>query len=475
DAMPDGNIATFNPVANTEYTTLFDPSGTSGQLSTKSFLYDYNGNLLQESDYDWVDQASVTRDQTTQVPIGIPSGAGLLRTINNTFYNGAPAGNAPDPGSGNVYAKRTISFPSPPPLILNALQETTVGPSDTQFSYDSQSFGAAPTTGNLTLENRFDNVEAIWLGTSHAYDSSGNLQSTTDPLGHSITFAYGDSTLGLPTSTTVNPGSGPQTFSVAYDSSTGLPTSKTDVNGNQTTIGYINNLLGSVDPFGRQAVVAGPLVTSVINGQAFTNQQAKSLDYYYDSELQVVTASDLSTTGDGLLKTRTTYDQIHRVQLTESSENGSTYSIQTKSIYQSFGKITMVCNPTRNLGEATDGWTRTTSDEIGRTVEVATFSGAAQPPTSGTNSSWTGSVATVYSSNQTTVTDQSGKARKSVVDGIGRLASIYEDPNGQNFLTSYFYDQLGNLTLVSQGSQTRTFTYDSLSRLRTAKNPEQVD
>jgi YD repeat-containing protein len=38
--------------------------------------------------------------------------------------------------------------------------------------------------------------------------------------------------------------------------------------------------------------------------------------------------------------------------------------------------------------------------------------------------------------------------------------------------TSYAYDVFGNLTTVTQGSQNRTFTYDSLSRLRTAVNPE---
>jgi YD repeat-containing protein len=38
--------------------------------------------------------------------------------------------------------------------------------------------------------------------------------------------------------------------------------------------------------------------------------------------------------------------------------------------------------------------------------------------------------------------------------------------------TSYAYDVFGNLTTVTQGSQMRTFTYDSLSRLRTAVNPE---
>ncbi len=40
------------------------------------------------------------------------------------------------------------------------------------------------------------------------------------------------------------------------------------------------------------------------------------------------------------------------------------------------------------------------------------------------------------------------------------------------YLTSYQYDALNNLTQVTQGSQTRTFIYDSLSRLTSATNPE---
>ena len=38
--------------------------------------------------------------------------------------------------------------------------------------------------------------------------------------------------------------------------------------------------------------------------------------------------------------------------------------------------------------------------------------------------------------------------------------------------TSYTYSALDNLTGVAQGSQTRTFAYDSLSRLTSARNPE---
>ena len=41
-----------------------------------------------------------------------------------------------------------------------------------------------------------------------------------------------------------------------------------------------------------------------------------------------------------------------------------------------------------------------------------------------------------------------------------------------NQATSYGYNALDNLTRVTQGAQTRTFAYDSLSRLTSAANPE---
>ena len=49
-----------------------------------------------------------------------------------------------------------------------------------------------------------------------------------------------------------------------------------------------------------------------------------------------------------------------------------------------------------------------------------------------------------------------------------------EDPGagGLGYATSYAYDALDNLTRVTQGSQSRTFGYDSLGRLLCASNPE---
>jgi YD repeat-containing protein len=84
-------------------------------------------------------------------------------------------------------------------------------------------------------------------------------------------------------------------------------------------------------------------------------------------------------------------------------------------------------------------------------------------------------VSTAYSGNQLTVTDQSGRQRRSVSDALGRLAQVTEDPTtgGLNYVTNYTSDVLGNLRKVEQGEQLRFFMYDSLSRLIRAKNPEQ--
>jgi RHS repeat-associated protein len=85
-------------------------------------------------------------------------------------------------------------------------------------------------------------------------------------------------------------------------------------------------------------------------------------------------------------------------------------------------------------------------------------------------------VSTSYTGNQTTVTDEAGNQRTSTNDGLGRLTVVLEAPNysSYNYQTLYTYDALNDLLSVNQtgSSRTRTFTYDSLSRLLCAANPE---
>ena len=112
-------------------------------------------------------------------------------------------------------------------------------------------------------------------------------------------------------------------------------------------------------------------------------------------------------------------------------------------------------------------------------MEAGHFSGATCP--SAAAAPTLGKTATAYDAEYTTVTDPAGKTRRSRLDGLGRLVRV-DEPTGSppalgavgspNQGTSYTYNALDNLTRVTQGAQTRTFAYDSLSRLTSAANPE---
>ncbi|HEX3183934.1 MAG TPA: hypothetical protein VHQ94_04015, partial [Pyrinomonadaceae bacterium] len=465
---PNGLIP-FNPVVDKEYTTLTNAAGQALKMSARTFSFDYNGNVTQEQHYDWFDPALVTRD-SVGVPTGVPAGATLIRTINHTHYNQAATSS-----SGNVYAKRSVSTGAP--LILNAPQNTTLGASSTQFSYDGQAYGVAPTVGNLTAKSSWLDTDSRWITTSNTYDAYGNVATSTDARGKVTQFFFDDSTHALPTRVVIDPqnGTGTQTTTTVYDLSTSLVTSQTDANGQQSTIDYTNQLLGAADPFGRPGITRGPVIN--ING---TNHQRRVTTTYLDSSRQVIVATDLNAENDKLLKTRTTSDMLGRPVLSEQTEDGSNYTISVKNAYLDMGRVTLMSSAMRSTDSSTDSWTRVTKDNAGRAIEVVTFGGATQPAWTGTTGIHTGTITTAYEANFTTVTDQAGKLRRSMTDAAGRLRRV-DEPNASGSLgsttapeqpTSYSYDVFDNLINVTQGSQTRTFAYDSLSRLRSAVNPE---
>jgi RHS repeat-associated protein len=467
-------LVTFNPVVDIEYRTLLDDTAEHKpiKMAATKFQYDFNGNLIQQVDYDWFDPSLITSRDGTGLPAGVPGGATILRTTNYAHYNQAATAS-----SANVYAKRSLSTATP--LILNAPQQTTLGPSIVQFSYDGKDYGVAPTVGNLTAKTVRDDVDDKWIKTSSTYDIYGNVATATDGRGNVTQYFFEDDTHAMPTRVVVDPenDTGTQTTTIAYDFATGLVISQTDVNGQESTIDYTNQLLSAPDPFGRAGVSIGPLVN--VSG---IDQRHRTTMTYEDHLQRVTMAADLNAENDGLLKSRTTNDMLGRPILIEQTEDGSSYTIYTRKAYDQMGRISYASNPMRvNVSADTDGWTRITNDDLGRVTEVATFGGATQPAASGTSPAWTGSVTTAYAGNFTTVTDQAGKVRRSLIDALGRLIRL-DEPDVNNNLgstsapvqpTSYAYDVFGNLLKVTQGSQPpRSFTYDALSRLRTATHPE---
>jgi RHS repeat-associated protein len=466
DTTGGGKIA-FNPVIAAEYTSLLDDNGNPVVMSAKTFQHDYNGNVKETREYDWFDPNLVSRD-AAGVPLAVPGSAVLLRVTTNSYHNSPATANALE-----VYAKTSNS-------ILNAVKEVSVGDGITRYSYDNQAYGAAPLKGNVTQVSVWDNTANQWINSSSTYDSYGNETSKTNPKGAVTQIFYEDNTHAMPTKTIVDPqnGTGAQITASTYDFYTGLELSSTDASGNVSTSDYTNHLLGTVDPYGRVGTTYSPYIS--VDG---VNKRRTVKFYYEDSALRTRTETDLFNEGDGLLKTRETRDQLGRTILTEKNENGANaYAISIQTIYKTQDRVVLTSNPRRGTPADTDGWTRVTTDVLGRTVETATFSGAAQPPVTGgtTGSNFTGKVTTEYAANTTTVTDEAGKRRRSVANAVGQVVRV-DEPNAAGQLdvngapaqpTSYEYDAQGNLTKVIQGVQVREFFYDSLSRLKEARNPE---
>ena len=314
-----------------------------------------------------------------------------------------------------------------------------------ELSYDGQPYGVAPTAGNLTTRKAWVDLDSKWITTSNTYDSFGNVLTSTDARGKVTQFFYDDATHALPNRVVVDPqnGTGVQTTTTVFDYFTGVVTSQTDVNGQQSTIDYTNHLLGAIDPFGRAGVTKSPAIN--INGVAHKRRVKTT---YVDSARQVIVESDLNGENDGLLKSRTTVDMLGRPVLTETTEDGSAYTISVTNAYLDMGKVTLTSSPRRSASATTDGWTRVTKDNAGRVIEVATFSGAAQPGWTGTPGAFTGAVTTAYFANFTTVTDQAGKVRRSMVDAAGRLRRI-DEPNAS-----------GNLGSITAPEQPTNYAYD---------------
>jgi RHS repeat-associated protein len=242
-----------------------------------------------------------------------------------------------------------------------------------------------------------------------------------------------------------------------YDYHLGRPALSEDANGVKSNT-YFNDALDRPTR-GIRAIGTPAASQSVI----VYNDSDSPVNGYPARSITTISDKDVfgeSNSGSGL-KSVALFDGLGRTWRGAAYE-GSTWSIKDTQ-FDAMGRVSQVSNPYRAadpaLASAPDGlWTTTVYDALGRVIQVVTPDGT--------------HVDTAYSGNQVTVTDQAGKKRRSETDALGRLIKVTEDPDGLNYDTYYSYDALGNLLQVAQGSQTRTFVYDSLSRLAWAINPE---
>jgi RHS repeat-associated protein len=273
--------------------------------------------------------------------------------------------------------------------------------------------------GNLTAIQRWRNTDGAWLTTRNQYDDAGNITSTTDPGLHTTSFSYTDSwgdTHCVPVGgnaaafrTTVTNALN-QTTQSKYNSCTGTVGSTTDLN-NQTT-DYAYN-----DPLDRQTQVTLPTDSNGNRSQTTKAYNEATLP------LSITTTASITPTMNKI--SNDILDGIGRpiTQVLASDPLGASYSTKTLDF---LGRPSKVYNATRcnppatNCGESTWAYASFSYDTLNRTAAVASQDG--------------GITATAYDGNATTVTDQAGKQRRSIMDGLGRLVEV-DEPGPSSVVT----------------------------------------
>jgi RHS repeat-associated protein len=401
------------------------------------------GALVRETRSTYIIDSSYTGTsvhlRNLQTQISIWDGGGTERALSSTEYDNYScdsyhAGLTPrtnisslDSAFTTSYTTRGNATSSTGYLLVNG---TVTGSNSSYAQYDV----AGNTVKLIDARSTPSNIISAVIEYDDRYGAPDNeAQSNTAPseLAGLTSFAFATkvtNTLGHINYT-------------QFDYYLGQPINGEEPNGT-VAAGYFNDLLD------RATQIRRAVGTTLENRTTFT---------YDDTNRTVTTSSDRDTNGDGVLVGTILYDPLGRSIESRQYEGGSNY-IVTETQYDALGRAYKTSNPYRRWQSQTAVWTTQAFDALGRVISVTT------PDSAVVNSS--------YSANTATVTDQAGKARKSVTDALGRLVEVDEDPAGANYQTSYSYDVLDNLIGVSQGVQTRTFVYDSLKRLTSATNPE---
>jgi RHS repeat-associated protein len=323
--------------------------------------------------------------------------------------------------------------------------------------------------GNVTKVEYWSNAQAFSPDISfrHRYDNFGNevkAELSCCSLKR-LTFSSGIGGLyySKPMSVIEGPASGPTlTDSFVYDFNTCFLNSQTDAQGRVTSY--------APDAAMRVRTITLPKLPSDFspnptvetfypNDPNYGNHEGliyRQKTTYLDGGTQRVIVTNQWLDGAG---------RVVRVG-TGAGSTPSSFDV-VKSIYDQLGRLRKVTNPytTTDPNGETFGLPNATAydyDAMGR-VKLVTLPGGQ-------------TVQNSYNGAETTVTDQVGRQRKSVADGLGRLVSLTEQNPTNGILewgTTYNYDLLDNLVQINQGGQIRKFKYDSLSRLTFELTPEQ--
>src|SRR5207302_5062658 len=247
-----------------------------------------------------------------------------------------------------------------------------------------------------------------------------------------------------------------------YDFNTGLLTSARDPNNQITSFSYDNmsRLRTITYPDGGLTTIgylyAGTTSMPLLSAQNFTKKMSSSQNSYMSQS----------------------FDGPGRVGSVFESDPQFGHYIDTT--FDADGRVLSVTNPHySSTASSTDGSESISYDGLDRPLVVTRADGSLAKTYYGdkvaANGGASSQLCSGYGVGYPILTvDEAGKKRQTWIDAFGRTIEA-DEPDSSNNLTvgtCYAYDLNNNLTKVVQGSQTRTFVYDMISRLISETNPE---
>lgn len=354
--------------------------------------YDFTGAMLRETDTSYMWQGT---GQTAQQYLA----ANLI---------GLPATIQVKDAGGNICAETDNGFDDPNGLV----------------SYTgafNQVAAPNPVRGNLTsvgrkLSNTACSITAATpsvTSTTKWYDT-GEVQQSTDPMGHTTTHSYDSLYYGAYPTQTCAPQTGAVTHCVkgTYDAGTGLITSFTDANNQTSTFGYDNE--------GRMKSAIAPADLAGLHPET---------DFNYPDLITFQRTKKQDTTHS--MVDYTYFDGLGRTKQTRLVDpEGDDFVEPT---YDGLGHVVTTPNPHRAVTSSTDGKTTTYYDALGRAVQVAPQDGTLLPAGTPVTQCQINNICTDYSNFPTvTTTDQTGRMRRTRTDALGRLVEVDEPGIGSN-------------------------------------------